>query len=164
MQFAEKDFSYYWKVIKVPVIVLISWSIVAIVVAKLSMYWYQSIFSGWAGFIFQIAIFSFVGYAMVAENKGQIKNSAWAGALTGILAGSAGAILSIITINYVPELIEQSVRQAVAQGVPEATVRQMIKVGMYIGLVTGPLITGLLGALISGISGLVTKKTIKEAK
>ena len=162
MEFADKDFSYYWKVIKIPFILLVAWSVVAIIVAKLSLYWYQSIFSGTTGIIFQIAVFSFIGYAIITENKGDPRNSVWAGVLTGVLAGLAGAILSLIAINFVPELIEQSVTQAVAQGLSEATVRQMITIGMYFGFITGPLINGILGALVSGIAGLITKKTLKR--
>ena len=158
MQFGEKDFSYYWKIIKVPLIILVSWNILAIIVAKISLYWYQSIFSGTASILFQVAIFGFIGYTTITEIKGTPKNSMWAGALTGILGGLIGAVLAIIMINFVPEVFEPSIRQAVAKGAPEETVRFMIRVGTYFSFITGPLFSGITGALVSGIAGLITKK------
>ena len=162
MKFADEEFSYYWKVIKVPLLLIIGWSVLALIIAKLSLYWYMSVFNGWAGLILQVAVFCFVGYIIIAENKGQLRNSAWAGALTGILAGIGGAILSIIAINFVPEIIEQSISRAVASGAPEEMVRQMVKIGIYLGFITGPLFGGLIGALVSGMSGIITKKTIRR--
>jgi hypothetical protein len=162
MRFANKEFSYYWDVIKIPVGLLVFWGIASVAVAYFSLYWYNSIFTGIPAFIFQIAIFAFIGHVMIAEKKGKLKESTWAGALTGIIAGFAGAILGIIMVNIVPSIIEQAVSQAVNQGAPADTVRQMVKIGIYAGLITGPLFAGLIGALISFISGLITKKVMKK--
>jgi MFS family permease len=162
MKFANKEFEYYWDIIKIPLALLIGWSIVGIVIAKISIYLFNSIFSGIAGLIVQLAILGFVGYYTIAEKQGQPINSVWSGVLIGVLAGIAGAILNIIAIYLVPEIIDQAVAQAVARGAPEADVRQMINITQYISFITGPLFGGILGAIISGISGLITKKVIKK--
>jgi len=161
MKFDNKEFSFYWKIIKIPTLLLVLWAIIAFIVAKFSMYWYKTLFQSFAGLILQIAIFAFVGYAAIAEHKGGPKTAAWAGALTGIIVGFIGAIVAIIMVNFVPEIIDDAVAQAVAQGAAADMVRNITNVMMYVGLVTGPLFGGLFGALISWISGLITKKSIK---
>ncbi len=162
MKFAEKDFSYYWKAIKIPLLVLVAWSIIAIVVAKLSLQWYQSIFSGIGGFIVQIAVFGYIGFVVVADHQGTPKHSAWAGAITGVIAGFIGGLIGILSIFFVPEIFEMAIQQAVAQGAPEAMVRQMTNIMTYLGVVTGPIFAGIIGAILSVIAGAVTKKTKKK--
>ena len=48
---------------------------------------------------------------------------------------------------------------AIAQaGANAEVVQNFMKIGIYIGLVTGPLFSGLIGAAISAISALIAKK------
>jgi len=162
IEFAKKDFSYYWNIIKIPLFVLIGWSVLAVIVAKMSTYWHQSIFGTWQGLVVQLIVFGFIGYTIIAEHKGSVKQSAWAGAITGVIAGFVGAILAVIMFYLVPQIYELSINQAVAQGAPAELVRNIIRIGLYTGFITGPLFAGLIGAAISAISGVVTKKLEKK--
>ncbi len=162
MEFAKKDFSYYWKIIKLPLLFLVAWSIIGVIVAKFAIEWYSSIFGSWQGIFIQLIVFGFIGYCIVAEHKGSVKQGAWAGAITGVIAGFIGAILALISYYLVPQLYETSIAQATARGASADMVRNFIKIGVYIGFITGPLFSGLIGAGISALSGLVTKKVMKK--
>jgi len=159
IKFANKDFSYYWKCIRIPIYILMGWYLAAIIVAKLSMDLYISIFSGWGGGLLVFLLFGFSGYMIVADHKGKPKNAAWAGALVGVIGGFAGAVVGILLALIAPEMIEYAVKTAVAQGAPEDLVRTMVGIMSYVQLILSPVINGLLGALFGWIGGLIARKT-----
>jgi len=78
--------------------------------------------------------------------------------LTGIIAGFIGAVISLIMFYLVPDLKEYTLSQAAAQGAPAASIEPFIAIGMYLGLITGPLVLAILGVIISAIAGLIAKK------
>ena len=162
MKFAGNTFAYYWHFTKIPMLILVLWGIASIIVAKFSLYWYSTIFGGIAGILVQIAVFAFIGYTAIAENKGTPSISAWAGAIAGAVTGLIGAVLGILLVYFVPQIIEPAVQEAIAKGAQESMVRSMIQIGQYISFVTGPLFGAFIGALISWIAGLVTIKTRKK--
>jgi len=162
MEFAKKDFSYYWIIIRLPLLALVLWSILSVIIARFAIQWHSSIFGTWQSMIIQLIVFGFIGYTIIAEHKGEVRHSAWGGAITGVIVGFIGAILALIAFYFVPQMYEAGIQQAVAQGAPEATVRSFMKLGLYIGFVTGPLFSGLIGAGISAIAGVITKKVVKK--
>ena len=164
IEFAKKNFSYYFKVIRFPLLFLILWSIVSVVVAKYAIQMHSSIFGTWQGLVVQLIVFGFIGYCIVAEHKGDVKQSAWAGAITGVITGFIGAILALVAYYLVPQFYEVSISQAVSAGASADMVTGFIRIGLYIGFITGPLFSGLIGAGISAVSGLVTKKIMKKKK
>jgi len=155
MKFAKKDFSEYWKIIKIPSYVLIGWSLIALIISIASFSMYITIFSPWSNWILTIAVFSFIGWTAIKDHKETIKVASWAGALTGLITGLIGAVFGIIMFYLVPEVIQAAVAQA---GVNAEAVQSYMKIGIYIGLITGPLVSALIGALISAIAALIAKK------
>ena len=158
MKFAEKDFSYYWKIIKIPLAILVGWSLLGLIIAIINYNLYTSIFSNISGWIITLAVFGFIGYTTTKDHQGANKHGFWAGGLTGAIYGFIGAIFAIIMINLVPDFTAATLAQASASGADPATMEQFIKIGLYIGLITGPLFSGVIGAIISWIGGLIGKK------
>ena len=155
MKFANKEFSEYWKIIKIPVYVLIAWNILGFILSLISFSLYMTIFSSSGSLILTIAIFGFIGWTAVKDHKQTAKIAAWSGALTGAIAGFIGAIIGIVMFYIVPEMTQLAIVQA---GANAAAVEGFIKIGIYMGLITGPLISGIIGAIIALITALIAKK------
>jgi hypothetical protein len=158
MKFGEKEFPYYWKIIKIPTFVLIAWSVLGLVLGIVSFSLYASIFSPAVGYILMIAVFGFIGWMTIKDYKGTVKIAAWAGALAGAITGFIGAIIGILMIYFVPSLMQYAIMQASQAGADAAAVQSMMETWIYIGLITGPLFSGLIGAGIAAIAALIAKK------
>ncbi len=159
MKYADKDFSYYWKIIKIPTYVLIAWSVLGFIMSIISLSLYLSIFSATVNWFLIIVVFGFIGWTVIKDYKGTVKIAAWAGALSGAIVGFIGAIISILTFYFVPEVIQLTISQLAQQpGVDFAAIQGFMKIGMYAGLITGPLFAGLIGAAISAVAALIAKK------
>ncbi len=155
IKFANKEFKEYWNTIKMPAYVLIAWSILALIISMISFSIYVTIFSPIASWLLTIVIFGFIGWTAVKDHNQSIKTAAWSGALTGIISGFVGAIIGILMFYLVPQVIQA----AIAQAGNSAAIEDFMKIGIYIGLITGPLFSGLIGAALSAISALIAKKT-----
>lgn len=155
MKFANKEFSEYWKFIKVPTYVLIAWGTLSLIAGIISFSLYSTIFSPLAGVILTLAVFGFIGWTTVKDHKQGVRISAWAGALAGIISGFVGAILGIFMFYLVPEVIQATIAQA---GTEAAAIESFLKIGIYIRLITGPLFSGIFGAIISAITAFIAKK------
>lgn len=158
MKIGQKDFAQYWEIIKTPTLVLIVWSVLGLIVSLISFSLYMKIFSSIAGWVISIAMLAFAGWIAVKDHKENIGVAAWSGALTGAIAGFVGAIISIIMFYTVPQLYELAIQSVVSQGIDAETVRSMLSITIYIGLITGPLISGVVGAILAAITGLIAKK------
>ena len=158
MKLAEKDFPFYWDIIKFPSLVLILWSVAGLLTVIISYAAYRNMFSSAAGLIIGFLVFAFVGWTAAKDCKGTIKQAAWAGAITGVVAGFVGAIIGVIITALVPSIIEDAVSQAVAQGAAAATARSFIQISVYLGFVIGPLFNGIIGAIIATISAFIACK------
>ena len=155
MKFAQKEFSDYWKIIKIPTYILIAWSVLGFIISIISFSLYTTIFSSLASWLLIIAVFGFIGWTTVKDHKEGVKISAWGGALAGIISGFIGAIIGIFMFYLVPEVIQAAIVQA---GADPAVVQGAMKIGIYISLITGPLISGIIGAVIAAIAALIAKK------
>jgi hypothetical protein len=155
MKFAGKEFNDYWKIIKIPTYVLVGWSVLGFIVSIVSFSLYATIFSAGASWVLMIAVFGFIGWTIIKDHKESVKIAAWGGALTGAIAGFAGAIISIFMFYLVPEVIQAAIMQA---GANAAAVESFMAVAIFIGLITGPLVSGIIGAVITGIVALIAKK------
>jgi hypothetical protein len=155
MKFAQKEFSYYWKIIKIPTYILIGWNILGFIAAIASFSLYISVFSSSANWLLMVAVFGFIGWTVVKDHKQTTKIAAWSGALSGAIAGIVGAIIGILMFYFVPSVIMYAATQA---GADPAAIQGFMKIGIYIGLITGPLFSALVGAAISAIAALIAKK------
>ena len=158
MKFANKEFKDYWKIIKLPVYIIVGWSVLSFIMSIISYDLYSNIFSSGAGFVLMLAIFGFIGWTAVKDYKGTVKIGAWSGALAGAITGFVGAIISILMFYIVPDVILAAAAQA---GADPSQIQGFMAIGIYIGLVTGPLFSGLIGALLSTIAAFIATKIKK---
>ncbi|MFH1642998.1 MAG: hypothetical protein ABIC04_08950 [Nanoarchaeota archaeon] len=158
MKFADKDFLEYWKVIKIPTYILVAWGVLGFIISAVSFSLYQSVFAPVAGWILTVSAFGFIGWFGVKDHKVSLKFSAWAGALSGAISGFAGAGLGILMYHFVPEVIQAALAQTAASGVDAATLQSYMSIGIYIGLITGPLVTAIIGAIISTLASFIAQK------
>jgi len=155
MKFANKEIKDYWKIIKIPTLILIAYNVLALIIGFISFELYTSIFSPIPGLVLTIAAFGFIGWHAVKDFKETVKVAAWAGAVSGVISGFVGAIIGIIMFYLVPDIILMAASQA---GADPSQIQGLLAIGIYIGLVTGPLFSGIIGAIISSITGLIAKK------
>lgn len=167
MRFAKKPFSFYWPAVKWSVIVLSLWILAGFITFFLSLQTYKDIFmQQWIGFAV-FALGSFIaGYLLVADFKGMGKESAWAGALTGLLISVPGIFVGFILLQnsaYMDMIIATTLANAASQGqaVTRDMIEPMIKIGGVISIIFSPVLNGLVGALFGWLGGLVAKKVEK---
>ena len=160
MKIAGKDFGFYWKIIEFPFYLLLLWVVASFVVSFVNFSLYLSIFSGYSGWIVSIAVFGIVGWVAVKDHKAKVSESAWCGAVLGVIIGFIGAVLGIVMAYAVPGLVDFSLQAALSQGaqVSRDMISTMVIIGSFVGLVTGPLFNGLIGAGIAALSGFIAKK------
>ncbi|MCP3682577.1 MAG: hypothetical protein GY861_07805 [bacterium] len=164
MELAGKSFSNYWKIIKIPTLILIAWSVLGFITALVSFSLYSSIFNPIAGWILIFAVFGFIGWHTVKDHKGGVGTAALGGAITGVIAGLIGGIVAILMMYFVPAIIDVTVQQAMqqmqaqGQAASREQIEGWIKFGSYISIVIAPVINALLGAGIAAIGALIGKR------
>lgn len=158
MKFGEKEFLEYWKIIKIPTYILIAWSVLSFIIGIVSFSTYLTIFSPVASWLLVIAVFAFIGWTVIKDHKLDVKMAAWSGALSGAISGIVGAVIGILMYYFVPDVIEAAIAQAAQVGMDAASMQGFMAIGVYIGLITGPLISGIVGAAIAVVVALIAKK------
>lgn len=168
MKIAGKDLGFYWKAIRIPLIILVAWHVTSLLAG---IFWfdtvYQQVFaSALVGNVVPLALFVVAGYLAVAEYQAENRQATWSGALTGLAGGVAAAIVGILAIKFTPVLewsVEQALAQAAASGqaVDREMLRGLTRVMMTIGMVLSPFISALIGALGGWIGGLVARRVEK---
>jgi hypothetical protein len=161
MKMDNKEFGFYWKIIEFPFYLLLLWTLAAFVISIFNFSLYLSIFSWYSNIIVSLAAFGIAGWSAVKDYKATIKQSAWSGAILGIVIGVVSSIIGIIMIYTVPAVIDLSLQRAIASGaqVSRETIISFIRIGAFIGLITGPLFNALAGAAMSAVAGLISKNT-----
>ena len=62
-------------------------------------------------------------------------------------------------VTFVPSIIDIAVAQALEGGAPDAAmIEKWVRIMTYAGVVTGPIMNAIIGAIITGITALVVKK------
>jgi len=104
-----------------------------------------------------IGAFAYIGYT-VKKKGATTGEAAKHGAFAGVVTGFVGAVLSIGALYVFPQIYADAIEKAVAQGAPRETMETFMRIGVYFGLLTGPIISALIGSAISAVSGALTKK------
>jgi len=151
----KKGFSAIWEIIEIPVYIYFLWSILSLV--TMSQGWLDTLALSIIGWVVNLGVFGFIGYKAVKATP-KIGYAAKSGAWAGVIIGLFAAVLSIISYYVAPQIFTESIQKAVEQGAARDTVETMISFGIYIGLITTPLISAAIGAAISSIAGLIFKK------
>ncbi|MBW2991603.1 hypothetical protein KY345_00105 [Candidatus Woesearchaeota archaeon] len=160
MKFADKEFRFYWNIIEFPFYLLLLWTLTSFVISYISFSLYLAIFSWYSNLMVSVVVFGIVGWSAVKDHKASNKECAWSGALLGVIIGLVGAVTGIIMVYTVPAIIDFAVQNALNQGaqVSRDMIESMTRIGSFIGLVTGPLVNGVVGAVMAVVSGLIARK------
>lgn len=155
----KKSFKELWDLVEMPVFVMIAWSLISLSVS-LDNY-IGVIATGILGWIITVGVFMYIGYVAV-QQKATIGFSAKLGAIAGAIIGFVSALLSVIWFYVFPARFIGVISQMIASGVTEEMARTMLTIGLFVGLISGPLITAGIGALIALAGWWLIKKIIPQ--
>jgi hypothetical protein len=159
MKIAGKKWSYYWSIVRVPVVILVLLHFAGLVIGDYSRANYRiGFFGGIAIWVLPVVIYLLVGWNSVKRHNGSVGDGTWAGLLTGVIAGLADMVAMWILIN---------VERAVAV-LEHGTTGILGGGGMYsadsliLTIVLFPFWFGVQGALLSAVGAWVAKKMIAQ--
>jgi len=110
--------------------------------------------TGITSIVIIVGAFGFIGYS-VKGKEGTIGYAAKTGAFAGFIYGVFGAILSLISYYYFPQLYTETINQMTSAGTPVDMAEMVIKFMVYLGILWMPIVYGLLGAGLSALGGLL---------
>jgi hypothetical protein len=142
-----KTLSEYYEVVKLPLAVLIIWSVISFLVL-LALQPLQPI-AGLIGLALLIIAGLYVGWAMVKNQAGGILQATAAGVGLGAISSAVSGVLNIIAAIIQPSAFGP-VAELAGGGIVALTV-----VGAVIGVIAGAVV----GGVLSLIGGLVAKYT-----
>ena len=161
MKFAQKDFGWYMRAIKWPLISLAAWTIAGAIILRVSLTTYLDVFGNQLiAFFLPAIVYLLAGYLATADLKAKGAQGAWAGALVGFIIGLLGIITTVVNL---PSLLDLGVQQAIAaagaqgQAISAGDVEPMLRVVLIIGAVIGPFISGLIGAFFGWLGHLIAR-------
>jgi len=142
--------SKLWNLIELPVYGIIIWSVLSIFLQVYGAVplWLISVME----FGVVIIAFGWIGRSM--QGKGFLK-AAKPGAIAGAIVGFVSAILGIFSFYFFPQIYVASIEQMAARGVPADAIQTYLTIGVYFGLLSGPVLNAGVGAIISGLSSMI---------
>lgn len=164
MQLAGKPLETYWKAIQVPFLLVTAVNIAALVIGLSNPQEYFSTFGNiYLSTLLPFFLFGIAGYLLAEDAKATGAQTAWAGALTGILCAVVGIIVSFIlagSADFSTIQIEMIIEQyaAVGQAITTQDAQKFMKVGQVFGSLFSLFLNGGAGALMGWLGGLVAKK------
>jgi hypothetical protein len=142
-----------WYQIEMPVYILSLWSIAAVLLMGFNVLPQMQI--SIIGWVMILGIFGWIGMNCASSGPGF---AARAGAIAGAVSGFVSGIMGVIGYYAFPHIYAEAVHTAVEAGAPADLVQNMMMIGVYIGLVTAPILSAAVGALISVLTALVKGK------
>lgn len=110
------------------------------------------------GIFLQISIFAYIGFKLTESKIQKSSLSFFAGFVSGAIVSFVGAIIGILSLYFFPSNYSYAIDLILQQGVTEEVALTSLQFAAGINLVLGPIITGLIGGIISWISFLIFKK------
>lgn len=158
----KNSLSYFWNIVKIPVFVLIAWSLIGLITQIVSFSTYMQIFGNpIVGWIVSITFFAFIGWSAVTDHKANPVQAGLAGLTGGVIVGFVAAVLSLIAMQIFPQLFDNAMKLAIAKGAPADSAKNIMMIGMYFALILAPIIQGAVGFVLSWLTGLITKSANK---
>lgn len=155
-EIAGKSVADYLKVIKLPVLVLVVWSVIqtaALVTAPMI---------GWAlaaiGMLIGLVVFLYVGWSGIKTYKLDLAQCAVAGAITAVIAGIIGLILTIIVVAAAGTAVAGALAvfgapASVAGGIAGGFVMSALILSGIVGLIIGAIV----GAILAAIGAVIAQ-------
>jgi magnesium-transporting ATPase (P-type) len=157
----EEVNSHWWKYSEKPVLVMIVYSLIVLAypLTNLLSTKINSIIS-WGITIF---VFGFISYLVLQDKKApkDLFFSGKIGLYAGALIGFISAVLGIISYYLFPQrILDQLAQLTAASGTQISSA--MIQIGLYAGLVIGPISTAIIGGIISLVATLILRKILNK--
>jgi len=151
---AGKTFADYWKVIQLPVIVLVVWSVIQTLGGTVTpmMYWAL----GLIGMLIGLAAFLYIGWNGFKTFKLDVTQSAVAGAIAGVITGIVSLILTIIVIAAFGSITLRAASM-MGLGIPTAMAGGVLMTAVIIGGIVGLVIGAIVGAILAAIGAIVAQ-------
>jgi hypothetical protein len=160
----KKGLGFYIGVIKIPLVIMIVWSLTVMIVVLMLPQQQAMIVSlvSWLGIILIDGWTGFLVTRKVTDGEGGV--GARSGAVLGVISGLVLALVGIILFFGFPAIftpmIEKSMQTVEDMG--QSITKEQMLLGMQIGYISGiiinPLLYGLAGALFSGVAALIFRK------
>lgn len=152
-----KDFwSELWEVSEIPVYALVLWNVISIILTGFLGVNAASLQA--VNWLVIIGAFGYLGYLATKVHKKGIAFSAKAGAFVGVIVGLAGAIIAILAFYSVPGYQAQTVDYLIQSGLDMEQAQNMASVGLYIAIITSPIISGIIGTIFAAIGGYISDR------
>ena len=164
MKIADKEFGYYWNIIK--------WPLVVYIVANIAL-----------GFIFPLLILlaliivtAYLGWKTVKEKEGHVVHATISGVFFGLIMGIISAVLvltiGIIVMSSTPSFLPSidSTTEIASSASIDAVhkvntlIDQIIIYQIIAGAIITPIFYIITSAIISTIAGFIAEQTIKNEK
>jgi hypothetical protein len=149
-----KTFADYWTVVKLPVIVLIVWSIIqsaAMIGAPLM---------GWAlgtiGLLITLVAFLYIGWTGIKTYKLDLAQSAVAGAIAAVISGIVSLIITIIVAATVGGAA-LGAASMMGFGAPAAAVGGFVMSALIIAGIIGLIVGAIIGAILAAIGAIAAQ-------
>lgn len=110
------------------------------------------------GIILQVACFSYIGFKLTKTKLEKSSISLLAGLVSGVIVSFVGAIIGIISVYLFPSSYAYAMDLLLEQGFSKEIILANLQIASWINLIVGPIVLGIIGAVISWISFLIFKK------
>ncbi|MEM0475877.1 MAG: hypothetical protein QW343_03730 [Candidatus Norongarragalinales archaeon] len=158
---AGKTLGEYWSVVKLPVLVVVAWSIIQMLAAFISPGLYAGYgfmaggMLGLLGSLIGLVAFLYIGWSAIKTHGYELMHAAVAGGVAGVITGIVAFILSIVTFFGVGSAV---VAAAAAAGMGYGAAAGMFTVGaIVIGGITGLIVGAIVGAILAGIGAFAAQ-------
>jgi hypothetical protein len=152
----KEGISAIWERIEFPFYTLLGWSVLSTYLtgAKIVSNLFILSLANWA---VMLGAFGYVGYQTMRDSK-TIGFAAKHGAILGAITGFVSAGITIFSFHYYPHIFADALNNMIQQGLSAEQAKQYFQIGLYVGFITGPLFSSLIGAGISALGAFVFKK------
>lgn len=151
---AGKTFADYWKVIQLPVIVLIGWAVLQTAGAVASPMLYGAL--GTIGMLIGLLAFLYIGWTGFKTHKFDLAQSAVAGAIAAAISGIVSFILSIIVFAAIGSTLVGAAG-LMGYGAPAALTGGILMTAFVIGGIVSLIVGAIVGAILAAIGAIAAQ-------
>jgi len=156
----EKKFVSLFNIILIPSAILVAYTILTSMLQKwiyLTSSQFQTGLSIF-GIFLQIACFGYIGFSLTKTNIKKSSLSFLAGLFSGAIVSFIGAIIGIISVYFFISSYSSAIDLLLEQGFSREMILINLQIASWINLILGPIVLGVIGAVVSWISFLIFKR------
>lgn len=156
----EKKVVSLFDIVLVPSAILIAYTILSSTLQKLIYLASTQIQTSISifGILLQIACFAYIGFKLTESKLEKSSISFFAGLVSGAVVSFVGAIIGIISVYFFPSSYSYAMDLLLEQGFSKEIILANLQMASWINLIIGPVVLGIIGAVVSWISFLIFKR------